>query len=237
MPIVQDLVSAGYTGYQGWGEAEAAADFAATGGAGKEGGGGTGGNIGGQFQPFNFDYEKSAQEAYGELGSYYDRILKESRGDLNLALARLKEDYDRGTRTRKEDVGLGRDALTVAQEEANRLQSEREKNLVSSALGRGIYQESGFGRGFGLGGQNIEQSQISKSYSDLIRQRQAQELERGYGRTEQEQGLSYQRRQTDLPEDLRRKEFDLEQQRRREAADLANLRGDRAYRKFSTELV
>lgn len=46
MPGAADLVSQGYTGYQGWGDAEANADFAKTGGSGKGGptsssGGGT----------------------------------------------------------------------------------------------------------------------------------------------------------------------------------------------------
>lgn len=52
MGYAQDLVNRGYYGYQGWGDAEAQADFSATGGAGKGeptsgGGGGTpgGGNV------------------------------------------------------------------------------------------------------------------------------------------------------------------------------------------------
>jgi len=92
----QSIQQYGTVAYTGWGETEAQADFIATNGAKAGGGGG--------IPTFNFDFAAEAEKAYGELGVYYDRILKESRGDVDKALSRLVEDYDRGLRIKTEDT-------------------------------------------------------------------------------------------------------------------------------------
>src|SRR6185503_8131474 len=55
---------------------------------------------------FFFDYAAEAEKAYGELGAYYDRVLRESQGDTTKAIARLTEDYDTGLRREKEDQAI-----------------------------------------------------------------------------------------------------------------------------------
>jgi hypothetical protein len=64
MSAIDDLIAKGYSGYAGWGETEALADYKATGGSGKY----TGGSGGGQSSPsgvsnFN-DYVTQAQNMY-----------------------------------------------------------------------------------------------------------------------------------------------------------------------------
>lgn len=235
MGIAQDLIDAGYYGYQGWGDAEAAANFSLTGGEGK--GGGSGGSSG--DSPFNFDYEKEAQAAYGELGAYYDRILKESRGDLTKALARLTEDYDRGIRVKIEDTTLGKDALTLSQAEADRQAKISRQNVVDASLSRGLYRKSAFGEdgGFGIPDTTMKKLDEGIAYSDELRRRQGETLDLGFKRYKEQAGITKSRAEIDLPEEQRRNEYNAEQQRRREAADIANSRGARAYQKFSSQLT
>lgn len=51
------------------------------------------------------EYEKAALE---ELKPYYTRILKEEGGDVERAKTRLKEDYDKGLRIKREDYEIAK---------------------------------------------------------------------------------------------------------------------------------
>lgn len=216
MGFAQDLVNAGYGGYQGWDDAGAEADFKATGGAGKRTSGGGGGG-------FSFDFAEEAKKAYGELGAYYDRILREAKGDVNMAISRLDEDYARGERYKKQNIAVELDAVETQRKQAL-------KSNVANAQSRGIYGKSSFAEGFGLADEN--KANILDAFgkreegiqTDLTRFMEGNKIER-------------ERKVTDLKTNMERREFDLEQQRRKEASELANIRGDRAYRKFSSELV
>lgn len=189
------------------------------------GGGGGGGSSsgGGAVTPFNFDYVAAAKEAYGELGVYYDRLLRESQGDLNLALSRLVEDYDRGVRIKTEDTQAANEATTQSNQ--------------ANALARGIYQKSLFDpfaqaptaaptAGMGLG----DLANPNNPYGETIRQRDID-----LGRYKTEQGISVNRQKVDLPEKQRRYAADLEQQRRTESAAIAETRGARALQKWQTD--
>jgi len=204
MGIAQDLVNAGYYGYQGWGDAEAQADFNATGGVGKGGGGGG-------IPTFDFDFAAEAEKAYGELGVYYDRILKETRGDVDKALSRLVEDYDRGLRIKTEDT----DQALI---NANR-------QVQNNALRRGIFSKSLFDPS---GGRGI---------FDETQKRATQPIEQSKERFIEGADIQKSRTETDLAEGQKRREFELEQNRRKEAAALSETRGERAFRKFSANLV
>jgi len=203
MYSAQDLVNMGYVGYTGWGNPEAGYDFLATGGKGKEGGGG------------GFDYESEVQKAYGELGAYYDRVLKESRGDVNLALSRLVQDYERGGRER---------AIDVAEQERRTEQQVRE-----NALARGLYQKSTF-PGVGEAGFGIP---------DIEKLEATRPIQLAYSRYKEEAGLTKTRREEDVTREQQRREFDLEQQRRKEAGELAQQRAERSYQRqaFESALV
>jgi hypothetical protein len=216
---VQELINQGYGGYQGWSDAAAEADFRATGGQGKRTGGGSSSSGGG----FDFNFEDEAKKAYGELGAYYDRILRESQGDVNLAITRLDEDYSRGERYKRENI-----AIQLDQQEQQRKQAINQTEGVSNA--RGLMGRSSFAGGFGLGDERkntvIDAFNKNKTATetDLTRFLEGNKIER-------------ERKVTDMRTNLQRKEFDLEQNRRKESADLANIRGQRALSRFNSGLI
>lgn len=161
---------------------------------------------------FSFDYEAEAKKAYGELGTYYDRLLKEAQGDMNKVLARLVEDYDRGKRVRTEDYNQ---SLTAANQAA-----------VNNAQRRGLYSQSAYdsGPGFGL--------------ADAIMRKARQPVDESYQRANEAADIARKRTETDAADSLERRKLDLEQERRTQAGELANERGSKAYQKWSaTSLI
>lgn len=166
--------------------------------------------------PFNFDYEAAAREAYGELGPYYDRLLKESQGDLNLAISRLTEDYDRGVRIRTEDTNIG-NAQDIAANQRNALsRGIYNKSLFDPFGGRGIADTTNPNNPFGQNIQNRNRMLLRNNESDLI---------------------SKQRQEVDLPEKQRRYQANLEQQRRQESASLVDSKANKALQKYQLTLA
>lgn len=113
--IVDQLIAAGFEGYRGWQDTEAAADFNATGGAGKQGGGGSSSSA--SLPAFSFDQAAAEKQAMEELRPYYEKLLKIYNGDINLAKKRMEEDYARGLRYKSDSTktGLGDIADTKAE--------------------------------------------------------------------------------------------------------------------------
>lgn len=178
---------------------------------------------GGGIPTFSFDYAKAAEEAYGEMGPYYLRLLTESRGDMNKALARLTEDYDRGIRNQ-------RVSFAAQQQEAERQSGQERTNIVANALARGLYQKSNFDPqgGFGIPTQNLNEQQDRFAYEEGGRKRALSQYE-------EEATIAKKRQEVDLPEEQRRREFALEQERREKSASLAEQRGARAYQDFQAK--
>lgn len=148
-----------YPGYQGWNPDAALRDFAATKGEGKRDSSSVG--LTPEGTPFfNFNTERAANQAYGELGAYYDRILKESQGDMTKVLARLTEDYQRGTRIKFE-------------------------NTQNNALARGLYQKSAYDTNTlpatpaapNLGGFGLPEANYKQSIEPLTIAKQRQEID------------------------------------------------------------
>lgn len=228
-----NLIRQVYPGYAGWGTAEMLADFNATGGAGK--GNGASLNMGpGGVPQFSFDYEGAARQAYGELGTYYDRLLRESQGDLNKALARLTQDYERGLRIKREDTTFAEQGMNLADQDAMRRQQLAEQRVRESALARGLYQKSAYDPASGMGIPDTERANVMGPYfyAEQQRQRQRQQLRTGLKRYEESAGIEVGRQREDLPEKQKRYEHELEQQRRRESAGMAESRGARAYQNY-----
>lgn len=173
---------------------------------------------------FDFDFAGEAQRAYGELGAYYDRILKESRGDMNKVLARMATDYETGVRRRKEDRQTIEQTLTEDQALAMK---NAQKAVENNAIARGIYQKSAYGPGgYGLADTNLQEAQqpIEQGYG-----RQRESVQRSFTRAGEDADVSIARSREDIPEQQRRYEHQLEQERRKEASNLANTRGSRSY--------
>lgn len=177
-----------------------------------------GGQATSSVAPFDFNYEEAAKEAYGELGPYYDRLLKESQGDLNLAISRLTEDYDRGVRIRSEDATLGNEQDVAANQR--------------NALARGIYNTSLF-EPFGAGQRGIADiANPNNPFGMNIANRN-----RGLTRANEASTIDKSRSLVDLPEKQRRYEANLEQERRRESASLVESKANKALQKYQTSLT
>jgi len=208
----QSIQLYGTPAYTGWGETEAMYDARAKGLNGSNGD--------------MFDFEKQSQQAYNDLGQYYDRLLTESNGDINKAISRLVEDYDRGIRMKREDVNLAKEQLGIEQTQANR-------GLQDNALARGLYQQSAYGspsQGYGIYGRDLMESNDSFGRRNTA-------LDTGLSRYETEAGVNKERQTTDLTEQQKRNQFNLEQQRRQEAAGLAQSRISRSLQRYDSTLI
>jgi len=144
MPTAQQLVDAGYIGYQGWGDAEANADFNATGGSGKTGGGGGGSTSGGSsgsgnLPKFEFDQSAADKAAIEELRPYYEKLLKIYNGDIALAKKRMEQDYERGLRYKKEDTQTGLGDIEQVRAERDRKFKIAMGDLDQEMNARGLY--------------------------------------------------------------------------------------------------
>lgn len=195
------------------------------------------GDSSGAIPAFNFDYEGEAKKAYGELGTYYGRLLTEAKGDMNKVLSRLVEDYDRGVRIKSRDTGLAVDNVADTQEEADRQAALSRKRIVESALSRGLYQKSlsDPNGGFGIPDQEREEFDDSAKFATEQRTKQKQALTTNLSDFMEEQGIYKTRTTDDTIEAGKRKEFDLDEQRKRESSELANLRGQRAYQDYQNK--
>lgn len=219
--------------YTGWGETEAAADAKSKGIAAPMPG------------SFNFDYEAEAKKAYGDLGEYYDRILKESKGDVNLALSRMKEDYERGARIRKEDLTANLSDADRAEQEAQRQNKLQRSGVVDNALARGLYQKSAFDpntqpteelTGFGIPQTNMGNVIAGQQYDTQGRAIARNRLLLGDTRASEQADLGYSRGTVDINRAQTRFEAEQERQRRLEAAQLAETRGNRALSKWQASI-
>lgn len=192
---------------------------------------------------FNFDYKAEAEKAYGELGGYYERLLRESQGDMNKVLSRLVEDYNQGIRFKREDAATQTGALDLADQQAGEEAVLQKQGVMNNALSRGLYQKSAFTppaqqaeEGMGIASQNFQTLAQRLAYQGQLRQRQRDAVKTGLGRYEEVAGINLARQQQDIPEQQKRKEFAMEQERRTRAGELANSRASTAYNQYSAGL-
>lgn len=152
---------------------------------------------------FNFDFAAEAEKAYGELGTYYAKILDRAEGNMNRALAYLVEDYDRGLRINREDS-------------ANAVRDTR-RAVTANAQDRGIYNLSAFDK---AGGTGLADRNISEAIAPI---------ETNQKRYEETAGIMKNRQETELKNAFELNKDELEQRRRTEASTLSTQRGQRAY--------
>lgn len=121
MPTAQEIKSA-FPGYAGWNdEAAIIANFNATGGAGKEGGGSSGSSSGSSSAPmFDTDaaWSTAEAEALKELSPYYEKLLSMYKGNIALAKQQMDKDYERGLRVKSEQVAT--DTAEIEKQKAER---------------------------------------------------------------------------------------------------------------------
>lgn len=226
--VVDQLIASGYGGYAGWGDAEAAADFNAGHGDGKKTGGAGGKGGGGSF---NFDYTGEAQKAYGELGTYYDRLFKDYKGDMNKILARLVEDYATGVR-------LKRTSTAEAQTAQDFQQGQAVDRTTGALINRGLLSTSAYAppptnaqpgqQGYGTGDTIFTNLLTPFKAKTTTRAANLADYETRYG----ENGTLLTRKRADTTQSIDEKQFALEQQRREQAATMADQRASRAYNSY-----
>lgn len=100
----QSLINQGFTGYQGWGDAQADADFAATGGAGKGSPNSPDGSSNGQLSAP--DLAKLSLQAAGIVHPYYQQLAVQAKGNFDEAVKLMQGDYTAGVKKAKEDNAL-----------------------------------------------------------------------------------------------------------------------------------
>lgn len=212
--------------YTAWGETEAAADARAK---GLTGGGSS----------FGFDFEAEVDKAFNELGSYYDYIITEAKGDMNRALARLEEDYKTGKRQRMESFNLTKEAQGLAQDAFATDADKAYKTLATRNLARGINRTSAFAPTEGRGIADVEQNKLA---ADINRGQQGLDLNKKSSQLALDQSseladLSLTRGQEDLPREFTRFEKTQQENRKRDAGELALSRQQRAYQRFEASLI
>jgi hypothetical protein len=223
-------------GYAGWNATDAAADFAATGGAGKEGAT-TGGGVtnGSDFADIFAQLAASPteippitvksqaeydQEALAQLTPYYNRILQEEGGDVEKAKVRLQQDYQRGLRVNQEDYktavagyGAGVNPGETIQDYYNRTKGLSGTNpqegisLLDELAKRGI-MNSGFAK---TDTANLATAQ----------QRRQEALQTAKNRYIEQAGVTNNRAVEDAATAWQRRQFELGQQKTVDAATLA----------------
>jgi len=208
-----ELTAQGYGGYVGWNDPEAGLDFAATGGGGKWTGGTTTGG-GGEISPFNFDWTQSEKDALEKLRPYYEEVLAESQGDVNLAKSRLEEDYQLGKRYREEDLTF--------QTRGAQMEEPIEKEKMLSGLNQ---------RGF-------LQSTVRTQEQIDLEERQARRreaIQRAIQRKEEVAGIEKGRQLTDITTKEQRYERDIGEEKKEKAAAMAEQKYGRDYQRFMAE--
>jgi len=118
MATANELVSQGFGGYQGWGDAEAAADFAATGGSGKKSGGGASIDV-----PSIADYSEQAYAPADEALKSYVMALRGQAKPLDVygqleSAAGLPQMKQTAT-TLREQIGTLEDSIRRAEGNVN----------------------------------------------------------------------------------------------------------------------
>lgn len=237
MPTAAELVNAGYTGYQGWDDAGANADFNAGHGNDKLPNGGSSGS--GTPPPFSFDYAAEATKAYGELGPYYTRLLSWAQGDMNKVLTRLTEDYDKGLRVKTEDTALGKTKIDQSQGQADIAEANTKENIKNNLLARGLYNKSlddpnavAPETGFGIGDVDFRKTNQNFNFQKDQRQQAKTALDTSLSRYKENADLLKARTTADQTEAEKRKEFSLDEERKTRSGDIANERGSRAYQDY-----
>lgn len=187
---------------------------------------------------FNFNYDTELKQAYNDLGSYYERILKEANYDIDTAIARLTEDHDTGKRFQQEGANLSREALQIAQEDLAANADTARRTVEGNLVNRGLLRNSQFTQDPNMG---IATETLNRNEENLTRAQDSQNLRGKEFELGQEQqtlraDTALGRGQQDLSTKRSRTTFDLEEERKRRAQELMSSRAQRAYQRFESSL-
>lgn len=154
-------------------------------------------SLGGQDKPGPFgipSYKSYYDQAYKDLDAYYRRILAEEYGDVDRAVARLREDYDRGMRISTEDyvvnLAYAQDSAAAARREEASTSAKENRALTGNLLSRGVYD----------GGVGDAARGETKSAQDLRREA----IDRALKKSETDLGFTFQRGQEETTKTQKR---------------------------------
>lgn len=197
---------------------------------------------------------KMEDDALNELAPYYQRLLDESNGDIELAKQRLQEDYDRGVRIKTEDVataikqatedtgiqqGTLADKLSLAKETLKYLDTTKfplaRQTLLGTFNARGLFK-SGI-KDVGVAQQadaqalerqgqvnDITNTETQSKVLDTALQRLTEAQNLALARTKEAGTIDLTRGTVDLETEKKRKAAELEQKKREEAIAIAQSR-------------
>lgn len=211
------------------------------------------------------DIAAAEDAAYKELTPYYEGILADAKGDVELAKKRMEEDYQRGNRIRTEDVataisratedtGLSKadvgDRTKLANDTLKYLDQTKfpmaRQALLETYNKRGIFKSGLKTQGVDILGQeqNLERTAQTNTISGLDRENQRLDIALNRVKTDQPLSLSrwqeeanVQKSRTgeDLDTQLTRKQKQVEQQKKMEAIALAQSRLSRQVSNANTQ--
>lgn len=177
-----DKILQNFPGYVGWGTNEMIADFNATGGNGKGGGG----NGSPTLPKFEFDQKQAENDAMEELRPYYEKLLTIYNGDVALAKKRIEQDYERGLR-------FSRDTTKNALEDNQAARDERARKFTI-ALGdldqemntRGIFNS-------GIKTGDTQNAKADEAFQDQKLKNEARDLNLSQTQYEESLGVKKER--------------------------------------------
>jgi len=194
----------------------------------------------------NINYDQFQQQAMEELRPYYERLLKESNYDIDLAKQRLEEDYQTGRRYAKEDSTKELDTLlgqTAPMETRNTLDNLNQRGLLDSVIPNqkqdqmSVTLPSGENKAYqpvttaNFGG-------VAGSEVDRLRQSQAsrqEAIERALKRSDEQAMLDRQRKNQDYETQRQRTTFNMGQEKAEKAATLGESKYNRAIQRAVTQ--
>jgi len=133
------------------------------------------------------DFSTYYTQAYNDLESYYKTILQQEGGDVDKAISRLKEDYDKGMRVAMEDY-----TTDIAYSRESAAAAKKEEAATAVKEGRALTGEL-IGRGVSAGGLAETKKEELKSAQDLRREA----IDRALKKSESELGTTLERSQED----------------------------------------
>jgi len=172
---------------------------------------GVAGDSNGELVPFEFDWEQGEADALEKLRPYYEEVLAESKGDVELAKKRMEEDYQQGKRFRSED-------LSVAEKGFDLLDPREKRSMLEELNRKGV---------FSIGKSTIQETEQQFLTDTQKRRREA--IQRAVQRKEEVAGIDRQRSTEDIDILQPRYERELGEQKKERAAGMAESQYGRKY--------
>jgi hypothetical protein len=188
-------------------------------------------NTGISIPAFSFDWTAADQEALDKLTPYYNDLLNQAKGDLDLAKSRMEEDYARGVRQRSEDqlAQTAEDTRTSLDETRNTLTNLNSRGVLVGERERGSQASA------------APMSDYANSYylSPLKERQQARALaiQRAFMRAQESADIEKSRTFTDAQTKFERYKQSMEEEKKNKAInEMAPLQYQQELSKYNTAL-